>query len=276
MLYNNITTPGSIRTELEIDDPGQGGIPEGQPEPIVDNTPSVPAVSDPTAEPFFVYDRGKEPQTFNTKEDMADAFHNGTLRHSDYTKKTQATAKEWEKINSAQAKYDAEYTSFLTEREKQKKISDWLNALPPAKRQELENGFRGDRAVSDPAYREMSEKLTALEEDKKREKKERDDNEKLQKRRTSEATANDFLLKRYPDYDAKQIDEALNKFREIPESEQMTGLRELLYFSGKGRGSKVLTPPHQGGNAFGNLPTPKGQFKSLDEAAEKAKKDLGV
>jgi len=276
MLFNYKTIPGEVSTFMDIDD-GQGGLPAEQSAIPADNTP-VPAIADSGAEPFFVYDRDPDPknhQSFKTKEEMADAFHHGTLRQRAFTQKTQALAEERKKHDADVARYDAEYTTFLPMKQQTDGMSKWLNSLPPNERAKLEGELKNNRAVSDPAYREMNEKIKALEEGKKTEDEQRKKDEAIRVRQESEQRANTFLSKRYPDYNAKAIDDMITALNEVPEEEQLTSLREMLYYSGKGRGTKPGVPSHQRGNVFGVI-TPPGKYKTMEEAAQAAKRDLGL
>lgn len=280
MLFYNMEAP----VLMDVEAGGQGGSDVGQvavgtettPDVSVD-TPVVPDVAAPAEEPFLIYDRHEDPKyhkTFTTKDEALDYIHNGTLRFDDYTRKTQELAEERKKHESDRAKFDAEYTAFLPQKTEYDKISEFLGSLPDAERKALEGRIRSSRI--DPQTKEALDRVKKLEEAEKQREKDRQKEEALRKSKELEDKANSFLLQRYPDYDVTSIDSELQRFREIPETEQITALRELIYKALAFGGAKpTVTKPHQSGTT-GTVPSKQAKFKTPDEAAAAAKEALGI
>jgi len=240
---------------------GQSDISTGSAEP----SSSASVSSDPAAEPFFVYSRGDEPKEFRTKEELEDYVHNGTLRFSDYTKKTQSLAEQRKEYEANKARYDAEYTEFLQKKQHHDKIDKWLKSLPPNVAKKLEGELESNRALNDPAYRKMQEELEEIKKAEEERKTEMEKSEKARKERERIERANGHLSKRYPDYNPKTVEEAIRRMQETPPEEQLTALYEMMYHAQKGRGSKAPIP-HQGGSPPGTLKGPPRKFKTIEEA----------
>lgn len=274
MLTETETPLGDHMSPEESSD-NTNGILEGQvSEEVTD--PSVDDGQSGGTESFYVYKDGDTEQSFKDAKELSDYIRSGTLRHADYTQKTQSLAEQRKAYEAEKARYDAEYTTFLQRRQEYDKIEKYLKSLPPEVYNKLKQGIN-----SQPQQREFKDPRIDQLIKEREEEKQRQENEAMREKAFASLTST------YSDFNKESVMEAVNKFQELAPGDSMRKFLELVYLAEKGktspaqieqktaellrRKSTIATPM----NSTTSTPT-KGikQFSSLDDAAEAAYREL--
>lgn len=203
----------------DVDTQGQVGLtaPEGQ--------AAADTQVGQVEEPFFKY----EDQTFKTQDDLSKYIREGTLRQSDYTKKTQSHADAVRKFENDRAQHLRERTEWEKKNDKYMQFDSMLRSNPAALRLMdviLRQSPSGEDAQDmmkkyvDETYGPKFEELEKA--------------EKL--RRANEERDQHFaeLQKEFPDLNREQIQK---DFDELMQG-SMRDMMRVLHFAGKGRSLK--------------------------------------
>ncbi len=237
-----------------MSDPQKGPvIPSGQ--------ASAPVQAPATGEsPFLEYEweQGKK-DTFKTKEEALKYFREGTLRHQDYTKKTQELAKQREaqtkreKEIEEMARAIAEKQSridpldkFLTER---KDVADYIATQMRTPSQE--NVLDQVKRLVEESTKPLQEKLTEAE----------------NWRKEQEAAANRervlaHLATQYPDFNRDEIESLLEEMDQTPEGDEERAYLETLYWAQKGK-KATATPVEIEQKVSASLRDKAGRFSPV-------------
>ena len=273
----NYESPLERNLYLDIDSDNAGGLGEGQDlsqeepmDPVDTGEPIEP-------EPFYSYefDDG-EKKAFNTPDELNEYVRGGTLRHKDYTKKTTEVARMREDYETKQAKYDAEYTTFLQQRQEHDLMEKQLQALPPEVYERLKQGIKNqpNKPQTDPRLDKFLE--------------EQEQTKKQQQEAAMRDKAFDSLSRSYKDFDKESIQAMSDQLRELPPGDEMRAFMELLYFARKGKETpaeaerrittnlerKSGVRPPMGNNV--NIPNNGNKtYANSNEAAEAARLEFG-
>lgn len=273
----NYESPLERNLYLNLDSDNMGAVEEGQGSEPVESFESE--VSEEVEAPSYFYsyesDDGNKTDFKDTKE-LNEYIRSGTLRHGDYTRKTQEVASQRKALEADRAKYDAEFTTFLQQRQEQQKVEEMLKTLPPEVYERLKQGIKSQlrqQELKDPRVDQLL--------------KENEAKQKQAEEDSMRTAAIDSLSRSYPDFNKDSVMEAIKQLEEIAPGDHMRAFMELLHFAGKGRTSpaqieqatvealkkkQAVTTPMSGTHS-----TPsrgKTTFASLDEAAEAAYNNL--
>ena len=234
-------------------------------------------------EPFYSYesDDGEKTAFKDTKE-LSEYIRSSTLRHSDYTRKTQEVAKQRELNETNQAKYDAEYTTFLTQKQEHDKLEEQLKALPAEVYSRLKQGISNQ-----PRHQARDPEVEKMLKDYETDKKDRQEEKRLSEENTMRDKAFEVLAKKYNDFDKESIMKKVQELEQTAPGDSMRQFMELMYFAGKGqtspaelertlaeglkRKSEISTPM---GGTVGAPDKGSPGFNTINEGYEAAIKDL--
>ncbi|MFH2075824.1 MAG: hypothetical protein ABIJ57_10855 [Pseudomonadota bacterium] len=214
---------------------------------------------------------------FDTEEDLRKHLRDGSLRQSDYTKKTQELARQ----RKALEQKEVELQSTLSSYAKYKEYDDFLKtdkgkkALERIEREmnEPTQVFDQAKSYADKKAQELEAKLSEMEKWK-------------AEQETDKARQKIFeqMKGKYKDFDDSLISKRIASLSESPEGTEMEDFVDLIYWAEKakaGQQPRQVTmetserPPmtssaNTGGN--GGVATPS----TIGEAAEAARRDLGI
>jgi len=281
MLTNNESPLENIVAYDTPDDGANNGeMPEGQvSEESIEDSSVIEEQPTEQPESFFVYkdDDGNE-QTFKSQDELREYIRSGTLRHADYTKKTQSVAEQRKALEAERQKYDVEYTTFLQQKQEYDKIEKYLKSLPPDVYNRLKQEINSQPKQQQQEFKDP--RLDKLLEQQEMEKKQREE-------QVAREQAIKSLKNVYQDFNEDEIMKEVNRLQEIAPGDSVRAFLELVYYARKGketpaqierktaelleRKSRIATPI----GATSSTPS-KGlkQFSNLDEAAEAAYNDL--
>jgi len=255
--------------------PVQQPVSQGTAQPKSGKTQSFgqrPAQSaTPSGESYFhsyKHDDGEEFH-FKTPDDLNKYIRDGTLRHKDYTKKTQETAELRKQIEKEREQSRAETTAAMKAYGQWKDVDDWLRKNPgyveqikrlggPVNLQAPEQTPKAD----DPVMKEL--------EDLKKWRQEQEAEAKFQQHFEA-------VKSQYEDFDEDAVSELYKALDEAPEGEETRALLEMLYYASKGKnGMNTPRPPVTPGARIPQAP-PKMPFDANTRdkmaAAKRAMRD---
>ena len=256
----------------EIPDAGQVDVSKGQ------------GLGEPQSEaPFHQYHfpGEKEPTTFKSKEDLDKFLRDSSMRHSDYTRKTQELSRQRKEFEEKSTGLDQTLGTYA----RYKEIDEWLKTdkgqramqmiekemTQPSNQAQVEEF----RSYADQRYSELEERLKGYEDQ--------------QKQREQETMRDQIIEKmgsKYDDLDKNVILDRIKQLSESPEDASMEDFMELVYWAEKGRGSvagleqrmaenqkkkQSVKPPMTTTGVKGETP----QFKTIEEAADYARQMEG-
>ncbi len=243
----------------------------------------APVTEEPQAFHRYTHDDGTE-HVFKDTDELNKYLREGTLRHADYTQKTQTAATERRKleqqaqsilqrqndIGSREGKLK-EYDAWLTP-EKIKIIEAMMNA-PQAGQPDRESV----RQIVNQARSEDRDKLDRF-----------DTFMKDYNQEQEQAKAFDALKGAYPDIDTKIVTQRVKELSEAPPGDEMRSLLELVWLGHLGKQKPIDIEQRivdgQEHKRQLNTPIPKGtpvakkdgpDEMSLDEAYAAAKQEVG-
>jgi hypothetical protein len=233
MLIND-ESPDGINLYLEEPSDNAGAVAEGQ-DSTVDLTEPLDTdegidTGEP-AGPFYSYESDDGTKTdFNDAKELGDFIRQGSLRHADYTRKTQSLAEERKAYEANKAKFDAEYTHFLESKQQNDKIEKYLQSLPPEVFERLKQGIKGQprKPARDPEVEKFMKQYEADKQEREAERQRQLDNEERER-------AFNNLSKVHEDFDRDSVMEMVKSLEEVPEEDRMRTFMEMLYYSQKGR-----------------------------------------
>lgn len=256
--------------------PDEGQVSTGQgPEMAPEETGQA---EEPLLEYHFEGD--DEPTRFQSADELKSFIRDGTLRHSDYTKKTQSVADERKKLESERDRFNNEYNEFLQSRGQIQKYNEFLNKNPQLK-QQLSRMVAQPQGGQDPRVDELKEQFESLQ-------KERDSEKKRQESDQAREKAFEALGKRFPDFNRKEVEALLGEFQQMPPGGEAEKMAELLHYANRGKKTPAqieqevasreekaqgahapMTPGKQPGGGK------KKEFSSIEEARAAAEKSYG-
>jgi len=213
-----------IATEaLETASIDSGTAPEGQANVAAPVEGQAPA-------PFYshTWDDGKE-DVWNTSDDLKGWMRQSGMRHSDYTRKTQQVADSRKMLDQKIKDYDNKERTFNESYSNIMGMDKFLKENPQVQ-ERIKREMQGN--LGNPAVEKLlGEKLKPLEEKLSR-------YEQDEQRRAAEKAREDAygaVSGRFPDFDRKTIESAIQAFEEVPEQMRLEHFVETLYHAGKGR-----------------------------------------
>lgn len=258
--------------QAEAPDVGQVAVSEGQ------------GTGQPELEaPFHQYHfpGEKEPTTFKSKEDLDKFLRDSSMRHSDYTRKTQELSRQRKEFEEKSVGLDKTLGSYARYNE----IDAWLKTEKGQKAMQMiekemtqpsnQAQVEEFRSYADQRYSELEERLKSY--------------EQAQAQREQEAMRDSILEKmgsKYDDLDKSVILDRIKSLSESPDDASMEDFMDLVYWAEKGRASTAqleqrmtenqkkkqsIKPPMTTAGVKGGPP----QFKTIEEAAEYARQMEG-
>jgi len=183
--------------------------------------------------PFHTYkgDDGKE-TVFKTPDELNDFVRQGTLRHADYTRKTQTVAEARKLLDQRSKDYETKERNFNESYSGIMRYDKFLKENPQiAERIAAEmKGSVGNTDVErliKAAVEPLNEKLSGYEQEKARIAEDAD-----------RSKAYDLVAQKHSDFDRAGVDAAIQRLNEMPEEMRLEAMVELVHLSEKGR----LTP----------------------------------
>lgn len=236
--------------------------------------------------PFFshTYDDG-EVVEFTSPEELTRHFRDGTLRHSDYTKKTQGLAEERKKFESERERHNAERAAELQAYSKWKTIDDRYrtdSVFRTAMQKALRNNDP-NAAMKSMLQQELSPLQKKLDEYERQ----RAEDQRKQEEAEENERAFTLLQKAYTDFDRNAVEAEINRLRQTPDGDSARALFELVYHALKGRVTpgqmerSITERVKRNSNAKPPIPptsangTTQKEFANLREAAAEAEKKYG-
>jgi hypothetical protein len=198
-------------------------------------------------------------ESFQTKEDALRYFREGTLRHRDYTKKTQEVAKQREAQTKREKELEQTAQEILARKAKIDPLDKFLTDRPDiadyiAKQMRNPSSDAQQELVKkmiEESVKPLQEKLTEAEKWKK--------DQETATRRDSLFT---HLGTQYPDFNREAIEKRIAELDQVPEGDEERSFIELVYLAEKARNP--------------NASPAKIEEKVMDSLAAKAKKQSPV
>ena len=195
----------------------------------------------------YKFDDGEEIK-FKTPDDLNRYIREGTLRHKDYTKKTQETAELRKQIEKEREQNRSEYQAGLQAYNQWKATDDWLKQNQRVV--EIIRREGGPVPQAQPQQAQIPDELKSELEDLKKWRQE-------QEQERLGAQAMEALSGQYEDFSDYQdaINQMYSAIEEAPEGQEARALYEILYYAAKGKngvaapqvpvtpGGRVSTPP---------------------------------
>ena len=277
-----MSTPGLLMYQED----GQGGSapPEGQ--GALDDA-ATQAVGDPSPEgessSFFEWDAPDGSKVnFTKKDELAGYLRDGTLRHQDYTKKTQSLSEERKKFESEREQFMKEQQSGQQRDSTIQKMDAFLKSRPDVEQYILQQ-MRSPSAANlqelskktvDESVSPLQKKLDELENWK-----------KGQETAAQRQHAYEMLQKQYPDFDPEAVQSMIDQYTNLAPGDEMRAMAELIYYAQKGKMSPAELEQQMAENLRkkGSVPSVtsgsrqvggKATPKTLDEAAALAKQEF--
>lgn len=210
-------------------------MPDGQ-----GSGPIEPPPDDSEDKAFFSYkDADNKEYKFNTPDELTKHFHEGYLRQSDYTKKTQSLAEERKKFDGERLKWENDRKDHLSrlsraeQLEKEyKQFKEFVDSRPDVYnelKKRVESGMQPDgvnAAVEKIIQEKYGKKFEEFE-----------SWQKQQEHQASLDAAEKALKEMYNDYDSAAVQEAFASLS----GGDVKSLLETLHFSLKGRKTPLET-----------------------------------
>jgi len=215
------------------------------PAPVIDGQGDVaPASGQASQEPFYKYKYadGSEDK-FSTPEELTKSWRDSYLRQQDYTRKSQAVAKEREQFTKEQDDFKAQMKAFQEMRAKYDRWDQALSARPGLLR-DLETRISGPASPKD-----VYERATGYADEKEKALGERI--EKLEKMLAQQGDERELdsvfgsMEKKYGDFDRAATRELLEQLADG----KTEPLVEMLYHAHKGRQDPVAVQQRLAENA---------------------------
>jgi hypothetical protein len=182
---------------------------------------------------FFSYkhDDGEELK-FKSPDDLKKYIREGTLRHKDYTKKTQEAAELRKQIDSQREKIETQAQMAARMENKWKPVDDWLLKRPDVVEYIRKNmGQESPQAILEQSRSAFDENLSPIKselEQLKAWKEEQESQAKFSKTMSA-------IKEQYPDLDEDAVKEMYRALDEAPEGDEIRSLLEVLHFASKGK-----------------------------------------
>lgn len=271
------------------------GTPAGQPASSgpAASTPAIPAGQ---STPFHSWTRDDgSKMEWATADDLNKFLRDGVLMRDDYTKKTQSLASERKQYESDKSLFQNEYNQFLSKKQQYDKYDEALKGLTPQEFDAVFRQLRSKKQQSSPEVQALRLQIQQIEA-RQRQADELTARQKAEERRSKvldslagqiQGFDKDAVLKSILDIQGR-FPEDMDK--DTREDEEMRAFAELVHFAGIGRqrGSEVLSTvaenlkkkqagaPPAPGAAISTKDVPETSPRNMREAAEMAKKKLGL
>lgn len=228
--------------------------------------------------PFFSYEDENGKAEFRTPEELRTAWRQGTLRHSDYTKKTTALAEERKKFDQEREQFSQQYQELLGHKKRYDTIDNFL---------------KKNKNIADQLYREAARYGVRLPVDQREDKPSEDKGlppemkELLEwKKQTDEREQREriysVLEQSLPGFEREQVMREFQALNEAPEEDIPLAMAELVHFAvlgkrvsaqgGLPRQQQKTVVPAPSVNKFG---VTAEKPKSIAEGYEAALRDYG-
>lgn len=198
-----------------------------------------PVTEQDKADYFFEqqFDGDKEPTRFRSKDELAKYLREGTLRHRDYTKKTQSHAEERKAFEKQRTDFEQQMQAFMGTKTTYDQFDQFLRSRPDVK-ERIVREMKGTSPPSDTLKKQIMEEI---QKDISQKYVPREDLERMERERMNEEYRNqvfESLGKRYQDFNKEDIMAAMEEvegFQSLPPLQAMENFAELLYNARKGR-----------------------------------------
>lgn len=236
--------------------------------------------------PFLEVDLGDEKLSFNSQDEIAKHVREGTLRQSDYTKKTQEVAEQRKAMEEKERQLEQQLSAFLEQKGQYDKIDGFFKKRPDVRDYILQNMRQPDpHKQADYLKKYAEEQTTSV-------KKELDE---LKQQIEAEKRAKQYEQQRkevfgelsgqFEDFNEEAISKQLEEiqgYQSLPEKEALRNFAQVLYYASKGRTSPIEQEEKQARRVAPMKPGVKPvEAKSsysgdMDEIAFKLKKEAGL
>jgi len=181
-----------------------------------------------------------EDLNFANQDEAIKYVKEGTLRHSDYTRKTQEAAGIRKQAEARAAEIESQMTSFMTVKDRYDKIDAFMKSRPDVKQyitSQMRNpspGAQNDslREYADTQTNEIKSELEKFRDEVNAERQARD-------YETQKEKAFSTMEAKYPDFKRDTILKAMEDiegYQSLPTDMALSNLAELIYYANKGRG----------------------------------------
>jgi hypothetical protein len=269
--------------------------PEGQAAPVEGQS-----ISDPTpetapqgqVESFLSFSANGQDFDFKTRDEAQKHYVDGTLRHSDYTKKTQALAEERKAFQQREKDLESQMSTFMQTKAEYDKYSQFLQSRPDVLAR-IKSEMQSPRLNMDNVDARVSEQTKAIQEEMKALKEKMEAEEQARASEANRQSAYKNLGGKYEDFDQEAINQMIAEiegFSSLPPEQAMQNFAEILYYAQKGRSTpeqiaermqraqaaKATKTVPMGPNTKQGLTAGASQATDFDEIAAIAKKEMGV
>jgi len=239
-----------------------------------------------TTEPFHRFAFGDEEKVWNSPDELNEYIRQGTLRHQDYTRKTQTLADMRRQVETRQKEFEERERRLKDNESRYKQFNDFLTRRKDVA-DYIENQMRSPstdhileqtRGYADEKTEELKKEMEEFKEWKRQQ-------EALQQRNDAFSQ----LKQLFPDFDEKTVSEKLDGIFTAPDGDEIRSLAELAYYAAKGQSSPAeieqnLSAEIERKKGTKSIPSSSGevqaggqdQYADEAEAAEAAKKALGA
>lgn len=213
---------------------------------------SVPAASQASESHFHKWksDDGEE-HVFKSPDELDRFIREGTLRHKDYTKKTQELAEQRKQSEAERKRIEEQLTTASGMESKWKPIDEWLTRTPQGRAayQYITTQMKGNippDAILEQSRASIEESINPLKSELEEIKKWREAQE--QEKQFSSTMA--ALKERYPDMDEESVKTLYKQLDEAPEGDETRALLELIIKASKysDSGAPARVPVTSGGS----------------------------
>ena len=264
--------------------------PEAQVDPL--DSVEIPEQTEGQAEPFMRFEaQDGEELSFASQEDAIKHFREGTLRHSDYTRKTQEAAEIRKRAEARERELETQMTGFMSTKAKYDKMDEFIRNRPDVARyitDQMRTPSPTAQADTMRGYADSQTQQVRAELKKLQDEIARDKQAKSYEEQKSKIFSN--MGKKYQDFSQDEVMKVMKEIEEynsLPSEVALENLAEMIYYANKGRGvpqqeknqfiaeklQKATVP--MGGGIKPNVA--KGNIGGdMDEVAHNLKKELGL
>lgn len=181
----------------------------------------------------YEHDDG-EVMEWKSPDEVKKYLREGTLRHGDYTKKTQEVAQQRKQFEQERKQWEAERAAHL---QTVSQYMDWDKKLKsnPSLRQAIQQAMRQNQRQGKDVDSLLEERLGPVQQKLQEfEKRQQEEAQRKQEQQEQER-AFGLLEKSYEDFDRNAIQKAVDKLQQTPPGDSMRALYELVHLAEKGR-----------------------------------------
>jgi len=258
------------------------------------------SISDPTPEPapqgqvesFMSFSANGQDHDFKTRDEAEKYYTDSTLRHDDYTKKTQVLADKTRAHEQREKDLESQLSSFMTMKSEYDKYSQFLQQRPDVLAR-IKSEMKDPRLNMDHVEQRVIEQNKGIQEEFKALKDKMEADEQARSSEANRQSAYKNLGGKYQDFDQESINQMIaeiESFSSLPPEQAMQNFAEILYHAQKGRSTpeqiaermqRAETKNHSktvpmGPNTKQGVTAGASQATDFDEIAAIAKKEMGV